>query len=360
MENMHFFAELSGTPYEIGFGHGTKAKSYIMRSIGMYKEMFLTTCGVQWADAKTVSRKYMPYIKQFDPDILEEMRGIADGADLDLEDILALNARSEVLMTMTPKSVTPVDGCTNVAVTPERSTNGHTLLGHNWDWKEMAKNSVILLKIHQNNKPDILMITEAGIIGKFGVNSAGIGVAMNALSTPSDANGVPLHCILRGILNSSTLTEAYSSITRFRSACAANYMLASACGEIFDCERMPDDFELIYPEDCILHHANTVTSEKLKLKYPDNMYLIGASTYLRHYRAGKLIRQHEKVGVDEIKAVLSDHADYPDAICSHPHEPRHGETVWSTIFNLIIDLTERSMEISVGRPCEGKYYKVTL
>ncbi|MGE4486111.1 MAG: C45 family autoproteolytic acyltransferase/hydrolase [Oscillospiraceae bacterium] len=361
MKNVHFSAELSGTPYEIGFGHGSKAKSYVLHSIEMYKEMFITSSGVRWDDAKTVSRKYIPYIKQYDPDILEEMKGLADGAGLDLEDILALNARSEVLMTMTPKaSVISVDGCTNIAVSPERSSNGHTILGHNWDWKETAKNSIILLKIHQQNKPDILMITEAGIIGKFGVNEAGVGVAMNALSTPSDANGVPLHCILRGILNSSTLTEAYSSITRMRSACAANYMLASACGEIFDCERVPDDFELIYPTDSILAHANMITSEKLKMKYPDNMYIMGASTYLRHYRAGKLIRKYARVGPAEIKSVLSDHADYPDCICSHPHEARHGETVWCTVFNIVMDLTERSMEICAGNPCEGKYYKVTL
>lgn len=361
MVERHFFAELSGTPYEIGFGHGSKAREYVMNSIHMYQEMFLTNAGVKWDDAKTVSRKYIPLIEQYDPEILDEMRGIADGAGLDFEDILALNARSEVLMTMSPASQTPVDGCTSMAICPERTANNHTYVGQNWDWKNDAKQSIITLKIHQTNKPDILMITEAGIVGKFGVNSAGIGVTMNALNTPCDANGVPLHCILRGILNSATLGRAIVAITKQRAACGANYLMASACGEAFDCERLPDDFDLLYPADGILQHANTIVSPKLRMKYQDNMHLMCASTFLRHNRAGKLIRSYSSIGPDQMKAVFSDHADSPDCICSHPREPLYpGETVWCTVFTIVIDLDERSMEICAGNPCEGEFYKLYL
>jgi len=362
MTKKFFYAELSGTPYEIGFSHGSKAKKYILHNISIYQQLFMNNAGVKWDDAKSASRRYIPYISSYDPDLLDEMRGIADGAGLDFEDILALNARSEVLMTLTPKDdITPVDGCTNIAVMPDRSRNGHTYLAHNWDWKIESRESIITLKIKQSDKPDILMITEAGIVGKFGVNSSGIGVAMNALSTPCDAEGVPLHCILRGVLNSRTLTQAVYAITHKRCACAANYMMASAGGEIFDCERVPDDFEIFYPSDGLLHHTNTILSQKLKNKYPDNMHLMGASTFLRYYRSGRLIRKFDRIGPDELKSVLADHGDAPDSVCSHDHAPRYpDETVFCTIFTILIDLESKTMEICAENPCEGEFYTLSL
>ena len=362
MGKEHFYAELSGTPYEIGYGHGSLAKEYVYKSIETYKDQFKNSAGVDWEDAKKAAPKYIPYIKDYDPDLLEEMQGVADGAGLDLEDIIALNARSEVLMTMKKKTAEQLlDGCTNIAVGPERTTNGHTLLAHNWDWKASQKEAIVVFKIHQQNKPDMLMITEAGIIGKFGVNEYGIAVAMNALASPSDANGVPLHCILRGILNSKNVFAAIKAIGGKLNACPANYMMASgAVGEVFDCERMTDDYEIIFPDDYVLVHTNHPTSTKIKIKYVDNTIGLTTSTYIRYHRAGKLIRQYDKIGVDELKKVLSDHADDPNCICAHPDPNLDLKRAGCTVFNMIIDCTEKSMEICKGNPCCGEYYKLYL
>jgi len=54
----------------------------------------------------------------------------------------------------------------------------------NWDWKSAASDSLISLDIlaHAPTKrPRIKMMTEAGVIGKIGVNSHGISVMLNAL-----------------------------------------------------------------------------------------------------------------------------------------------------------------------------------
>lgn len=353
MGKRYYYAELSGTPYEIGYQHGSKAKDQVLNSIETYKTMFWERAHVEWEDAKLNSRKYIPYIKEYDADLLEEMQGVADGAGLTLEDILAINARSEVLMTMTGGKKKELDGCTNIAVSPERTKEGNTLLAHNWDWKASQQASIVTFKIHQIDKPDILMITEAGIIGKFGVNEYGVGVAMNALTTPSDANGVPLHCILRGILNSKTLGLAIKAINAYPNACAANYMMAEGCGEVFDCEKAPQDYDILYPSDCVLVHANHFTSPKLKVKIPDNIITLSHTSFLRYNRVGKLIRQHEKIGVEDLKAALRDHAEYPGSICSH------GETS-ETIFTMILDLTNKTMEVCCGQPCCGEFYKLSL
>lgn len=53
----------------------------------------------------------------------EEMRGIAEGAGVDLLDIVALNVRTEIAFGQFS------DGCTSVAW----KTGSHSFLGQNWD-----------------------------------------------------------------------------------------------------------------------------------------------------------------------------------------------------------------------------------
>jgi isopenicillin-N N-acyltransferase-like protein len=57
-------------------------------------------------------------------------------------------------------------------------------LNRNWDWKSSASSSLIYLDILAHpptNRPNIKMMTEAGVIGKIGVNELGVSVMLNAL-----------------------------------------------------------------------------------------------------------------------------------------------------------------------------------
>lgn len=221
--------EAAGTPYEIGFAHGEQGREEVLCSIATYKEMFKTYANLGWEEAKHRSRAYIEHISRYDSDLLEEIRGVAAGAGVELEDILALNARSEVILMSGSKM--PSDGCTAVAVTPESTQDRHTILAQNWDWKGRQIEAVLVLKIIQQDKPAITMVTEGGIIGKVGFNDAGIGVCLNALGTVGNPYGLPLHIVLRGILDSRKLSDAIQKINAQPNACAANYLLAAKCGE---------------------------------------------------------------------------------------------------------------------------------
>ena len=354
----YFFAELSGTPYEIGYQHGSLAKKYVMTSLDNYKRMFLDHSGVYWEDAKRVAPKYIPCIMDYDPDLIEEMRGVADGAGVDFEDILTLNARSEVLMTMKVGEAKEIhDGCTNVSVCSTRSIDGHAYLGHNWDWRADQMASIVTFKIKQQNKPDILMVTEGGIIGKFGVNECGVGVAMNALTTPCDANGIPLHIVLRGILNSTTLTNGLMASVAYPNACPANYVMGTGDGVVFDLERMPDDYDVIMPEKGVIVHTNHMMGVKLKMKYEDTIIGLTPSSYLRYARAKGLVEDCGKIGPDDIKRILSDRVDAPTCICAHPD---NDPATICTVFCMILDLTAKTMELSPGGGDQDAFYKLAL
>lgn len=346
--------ECGGTPYEIGYAHGSRGKEEIMNSINTYKEMFGTYGNLDWDIAKRLAKNYVKYVEQFDNDLMEEMKGVADGAGLDIFDVLALNARSEVILMK--GNWMPSDGCTSISATTEATKRGETLLAQNWDWKAAQVKSVLVLKINQEkmNKPNITMVTEGGVIGKIGFNSSGVGVCLNALGTKGHHNGVPLHIILRGILNSRKISDAVECINWLPNACAANFMIASSCGEALDVEKTPLDFDVIYSRDGILAHSNHFLTERLRLA--DTSRLMAPDSFLRYGVADKFLHRYRgQIDENIFKMILSDHKDYPDSICSHEDELDRPCYRMCTVFSVIMNMTTMQMQLLKGNPCEGTY-----
>ncbi len=318
--------------------------------------MFEDYSGILWEDAKERSKEFLSPITRYDPDLVEEMRGVADGAGVDFYDILALNSRSELIFQGTEGA----DGCTSVAISPERSENKETLIGQNWEWKIIQRDACVILKIRQKNKPDIFMITEAGIIGKVGFNSAGVAVCLNAMSADKKPEGLPLHIALRGILNSTLLSDAILAAAREKLACCAFFMVGHKEGEVIGIEVGPDDFDVLYPANGAIAHANHFTSPRLS-NFRDTMKLKFPDSFMRHGRANKLLNSIEgKIGVEDLKRVFSDHTGYPDSLCRHedlrdPEGMRMGE-----VFSMIINLSKGEVSLAPGEPCQNQYQVYTL
>jgi isopenicillin-N N-acyltransferase-like protein len=199
------FVKCEGTPYEIGFAHGAGARAETAVSLATYKQMF-SEHNLNWEESRRCGLTFEKAIRALDADLIDEMRGVADGAGLDYEDILAMNSRSEILSVTTGASSD--EGCTAIGVVSDRTDTNRMYHCQNWDWRASQEKALIILRIEQPGKPSILMLTEGGIVGKIGLNSAGIAVTLNALSAPGKATGVPVHILLRGILNSKTFLEA--------------------------------------------------------------------------------------------------------------------------------------------------------
>jgi len=339
----------SGTPYEIGACHGREAAEKIKISIDTYKNMFRDYAKIKWDDALEIVKTYIPYIEKYDPDLMVEIQGVAEGSGCPLLEIVALNARSEIALTEKM-----ISGCTSFALTPEGS-GGQTFVGQNWDWKGSQRRSLIVLKLIQKHKPNILMVTEAGIIGKIGFNDAGIGACLNALVTDQNCPGTPLHIVLRGILNSEILSDAIAAVAKTRIASAANFMVCHRDGEAIDIEAVPADFDVLIPDRGLLVHTNHFISNRLA-GVKDLGKIAIVESPIRLARARKLFeRVRGRAGLEEIKNVLRDHFNHPKAICRH--EDTRDETGMrsETVFSIIMDLAAQSMYLTDGPPCESEY-----
>ena len=217
---------------------------------------------------------------------------------------------------------------------------------------------MVMMKIRQKNgKPDIFMVTEAGIIGKTGFNSAGICLYLNALSTNQAPKGLPLHLAMRGILDCSSLAEAIGAATRFPLGCCANFMIGHKNGECADIEIENEDFDVLYPRDGILVHTNHFVSPRLpilprkdtsKQKFPD--------TFVRLGRADKLLRKKGRdISEKDIMEVLRDHVEYPSSICRHEDLTAPKGKRMGTVFSMVVNLTQGRIYFCKGNPCEQGY-----
>ena len=171
--------QVSGDPYERGRQYGAQAEKRIRRSLAMYDRIFESYAGWDWATVTEHAQDYVPAIESYRGHLLEEMRGIADGADLVWEDVLALNVRTEVMFAAVARAA--ARECTALVALPQSTTAGHTLLAQNWDWKPEAADNLVVLEARPDSGPSFVTVVEAGLLAKTGLNSAGIGLVTSAL-----------------------------------------------------------------------------------------------------------------------------------------------------------------------------------
>jgi isopenicillin-N N-acyltransferase-like protein len=341
---------VKGKPGDVGFQYGAQCREMIQKNINLYFRLFNHYARLGRNQAVTLARRFIPVIKAFDPDLLEEIRGIAEGAKADMEEILALNVRTELMYA--DKLAT--GECTALAAMPEATASGAMLLGQNWDWNPQLMDSTVILEIEQESKPGVVTVTEAGIVGKIGLNSAGLGACLNILKSPLGQVGVPIHVLMRGILNSERFGDAIFKIASMNRGSTNNCLIAHRDGAIMDFEMAPEVMDFLYPTDGVLVHTNHFTSERLKpldanlSQFPDSLLRYGRAKQKFTARSGK-------ISTADFKEIFRDHLNHPDAICRHP-DPRDPELEQvQTVASIIMNLTTKEVQICHGPPCENEY-----
>ena len=350
---------VAGSPYDRGRRHGELARERVIRSLALYRRQFASGAGWSWDQATAHARAFRPPIEAAFPAALEEIRGIADGAGVAADDILALNVRTEIMLAAVARRAAAE--CTAFAVLPAGTAGGHLLLGQNWDWKPGCTETVVVLEAEPDEGPPFVTVVEAGLLAKAGFNGAGIGVVTNALITDDDRGepGVPYHVILRAILAAGSLPEALDAVIRHRRASSANYLVASREGMAVDIEAAPGDHArtwLHWPDPDTLVHTNhfladTGARDVGRWWAPDSPF--------RHRRARDLLAGHAgEVHPGMLQAMLRDHVSHPSGICAHPDPAVPDDERSLTVASVLVDLSAATLWISDGPPCEHAYRRV--
>jgi isopenicillin-N N-acyltransferase-like protein len=345
--------EIEGDAYERGRQYGARVAPAIRQNVRAYLRLVEFHAGLAPEAAWAAAETFGPILEAHAPDLLLEMRGIADGADCELLDVVLINARSELMGTM--------GECTALAAGPAATGRRQVLLGQNWDWFTAVEAEPVLLHIRgtRAGEPDILTLCEAGQVGKIGLNSAGLGVCLNFMSHADRGQGVPVHVILRQMLGCAHLGDAIREVYRVPRGGAANVLLAHAQGEILDLELTPRSVDFLYAKGDRLVHANHF--ESAHLRGGDTGLATSRSTLARAARARRLLADAAGgVSLDTYHAILSDHAHGPYAICRHADENEPILQQSATRASAVMDLSTRTMYLTSGQPCRQDYEAITF
>jgi isopenicillin-N N-acyltransferase-like protein len=318
--------EISGPPRERGRQYGQKAVARIKKGTSHYftqlKELSLDAKGV----AELV-RDYLPVIEAFEPSYIEEMRGIAEGADVPFEDIVLLNARTEIIKLANPairarlKTPEDPDGCTGVVVMPQATASGRLIHAQNWDWKRECAETAVVLKVRRDDGPDLMTFTEAGALGRCGFNAVGIAITANYLQSDRDYRqaGVPLALIRRKVLENEHLALAMRAVYSTRKSAANNMIVSHREGVAIDFECAPDETFQVHPQNGLLVHANHFVSPVALGKLKDTGIAETPDSLYRDIRVRDLLQPHiGRITFDTVKDALFDEFAYPWSVCRPP------------------------------------------
>lgn len=357
-----------GNAYEVGFQIGTAARE-TMRA--MYAET-RAEYNAQWDALLRQSIPFRDATRQFLPRVVEEMRGVADGAQIPFDDLFLMSVEEllyeevrglererEREIEREKERVTPAlyhtitlsrsKGCSDLAAAPPATRDGHVWLAHNNDLGPSAREQLTLTRLCVTGEPEILAVTVGGWFISIGMNNAGIALTGNQLNANDSRAGIPRLLMVRDMLAQHTLDAALKSALHPARASSYNNILSSRDGQIVNVEGSATDAALTTAAENngAIAHTNHYLAEKMLRFEADAPHVAMSAT--RCARAFDYARRyHGQIDFEICARFVRDHVYAPWSVCKHA-----GQSV--TVFSAIIDLTETKMWLAAGNPCQNEF-----
>jgi predicted choloylglycine hydrolase len=249
--------QLSGSAYDRGVQHGKAFKTEIGDVIRRWKTDLQQ---LRKRDPDSIITEFLhetdfiPAIKKWTPDLLEEVKGIADGSEHPFETILAYQLPDEIWVYFDKLDA---DHCSGIGVAKTESHPAY--VAQNMDMDSWMHGSQAVLHILQSTaNPEQLIFTSAGLIALNGVNNSSIGVCANTLmQLTASHNGLPVVFVIRGLLAKKSEESALEFIKAVNHASGQNYILGIG-DKVYDFEASASKVVQYTPvaESSPVYHTN--------------------------------------------------------------------------------------------------------
>lgn len=215
-------------PHQRGAEVGERFRAQIAESLDGYWRLF-SAKGIAPDDARDTARQIFDAVGEWSPSLATEMAGLAAGAGLEAWEAALMSGRTEII------ALAEASGhgeCSTGVYLPTDGSAPRTL--QTWDWyMHLATESLAWSYVTDAGR-QVHGFTELGILGKVGINDAGVGSHMNMLNHRSDGSvlGIPLHLIARRIHDEAgTLDEAVDIVRSARIGASTTLTVAAYDGE---------------------------------------------------------------------------------------------------------------------------------
>jgi len=358
--------EMSGTRHEMGVQYGRACRELIHDLVAHFDRMLVPE---EYLDeAREIAMGALPYVQEEAPELVEEVEGIAEGADLPFEDVFRLSCSQEMNAwqgCMKQKAVnTVVDNAADECTTMAAERDGSSLVAWNMDWWIKWQPYMVLLHGRPDDGPRFLSFAMAGSVGRPGLSET-ISVSANYLpyrAAPEYAAGgeqwagagIPYSFTARMLLAQETTADALEMLDRTKRMACLNYTIGDLGGDICCVETMPEHIGVLRPQDGYITHSNSyhvpefggIPMEERGQKDP------------RCHRAWEILSRKEKP-LSRADLYQAQRAHFPrqqTGTCVHTH----GEKPSITLLSFVGDVAEQTMWAAYGSPCEHRFLRYDL
>jgi isopenicillin-N N-acyltransferase-like protein len=336
---------LTGSPEEIGAEHGTKLSDRIEKAFELYRAKLFT----QWTDEslKATSLAFFERIQDFSEEYAVELEAIASHAERQLWEVAMLISRTEILQSSVPNE------CTSLYF----KESG--LLGQNWDWVQEFENLAVIFDVTRKDGFRFLSLGEPGFV-KIGLNTSGVGVCLNILKCQARTGGIPVHILLRRVLDSTCVSEAYHAIATASRATMSNILIADDSGSYVNLELAGKElFNLSSNEvevnNVVVHTNGFLTSQRDKIDFPEE----SESSAARIVRARSMATTYSgRQEADMLSILLDQEGHLP--ICRSCERDIFNQLTYGTVSTVVMNLRERKLIFSQGNPRNGNFSVISM
>lgn len=345
-----------GSHFAIGKQFGEACAERIHLHLDLAQNRLEQKLRIPRAHALANAYRFQPFVAASAPFFEEEIRGVAAGAGITIEEAWLLQLRAELGVVPVEKlKDEPGDECTSYAVLGEATSDGQPMAGQNADLPSFYARLGVMVELIFDDMPAVLMLTPAGQVSYLGINDRGMGAFANYLTCDGWRVGFPRYLLSRLALTKETVGEAIAAIRGVERASSRNLMLIDGQGTAVDLETTPTRDAEIHPRRGMIAHANHYDSpelaaeERAKPGYLPNTQTRGAT--MRRL----LDEHHGSLNPDVMRTILRDRSAYPDCLCRMDVDnPDHDAM---TFASLIAQPTLEQMWVAVGPPHEHDYVK---
>lgn len=377
--------------------HGVQAGDKVRYNIHRYRQA--TNLPPSQICDQYIERYYIPALKEHFPQGLQEMEGIAQGANVSLEDVVLLNARYDLARVRATEDseIEFVGECTSMALVVDDLSTAHenksVLVAQNWDsgsWLYF-QDSIIVLQVVDDDADDvtaarsIICLTEAGQLCRSGMSSLGLALCANSLWSSADASPhlvsseglekpyLPFSLARRMFLECTNFAAGLKAVCTIPRHVSGNVVLGSRAGLAINLELTPSSYIPSTPQQCktgpdssistkIVTHSNHFSANALFVAPGVHDVYPGGSSLFRNTqladRLKRCVSTTSTIGVNEVKSSFTDHAGFPRSLCEHrAKNDTYGATSSDTmtVACVIYDLKNLEMHICKGTPCNGRW-----
>jgi isopenicillin-N N-acyltransferase-like protein len=359
--------EASGSHREVGRQVGEAGRESIVWGVDAYSSRFEDLAGFGFAEAVERARAYLRPAEDYVPQAVDQLRGMAEAANVPFDRLFALNCSEE--LTCQADRNWPPEHCTSFAVV----AGGRSVSGHNEDWypEEIEAQTVRIVRLTGRwSTTAYVSVGPAYNLPITGVTAAGFSSAANTVYYRDERVGVPNNLLLATVLCQPDLEHVKDLLTLAPRARGSNHLLCDSRGRVWDIETTGERWALLDgsqppPEatavgaTALFTHTNHYVSPELS---PGDASRSEGSR-LRRDRAAQLLLEGLVAGDDLIEAgerVLSDHENAPFSICDHweADDPDPDQSV--TTASMVWEPAEGLAHVALGQPCEVGYTTFAL